>query len=180
MLCKRSAVFFLVMIASFISHAALSDVIPPDASDDDTWVTVALSYEGVGVLERPLSERTSFSFWGGGGIVWNARDNERTWGGELAAELRGYVSDRNYTGANCGAYLGIGLYDGEDQGHRITITPGMKFTISQTTFQDWMLVEPYIGVSYPIMRDLDDDEWVYPDTPYLTFGLRLVFRYISR
>ena len=166
---------FIVLIATFMPHGARSDVLPPQTPDDES-VTFALSLEVIGSFERPLTEKVSMSLWAGLGTVWNASDAEQSYGGEVAAELRVYGCDSCYSSSNVGLYLGFGFYDGDNHETRVTITPGMKITLSDQMIRAWFLLEPYVGFSYPIMKDLDGGEWDYANSLFVTFGLRLVFR----
>jgi hypothetical protein len=162
-------------IAAFMPLTARPDVLPPHG-DDTEWAV--LSLEGIVSLERPLSSRKSISLWGGIGTVWVSADAERSWGGEMAAEFRLYGRDNHYYGPNCGAYLGVGLLDSDEQGSRLAITPGVKLTLSIRMPSAPVLVEPYLGLSYPLIGELDESEWGFPDTPFMTLGFRLVFRYL--
>jgi hypothetical protein len=173
-LCLRS----IVLVAAFavsMPLGARSDVLPPHG-DETEWA--ALSLEGVASLERPLSSRKSISLWGGVGTVWASADAEQSWGGEIAAELRVYARDSHYIGPNCGAYLGVGLLDNTEEGSRVAVTPGVKVTISIRLPHTPLLLEPYLGLSYPLIRKPDGGDWSFPDTPFMTLGLRLVFRHL--
>lgn len=172
-LCLRSTVL-VAAIAASMPLAARSDVLP--VHEESGWAV--LSLEAVASLEHPLGSRKSISLWGGVGTVWASTDAERSWGGEIAAELRAYARGDHYIGPNCGAYLGVGLLESDEEGRRVTITPGMKVTVSIPIPSAPLMVEPYLGLSYPLIKELDGGEWGFPDTPFMTLGFRLVFRHL--
>ena len=94
-------------------------------------------------------------------------------------ELRHYLLDSGYSGANGGSYLGVALLqDGNGEAY-VGVTPGMKLTLSALSPSDSVLMEPYIGLSYPLTKEIDGGEWEFPDTPYVTLGFRVVFRHLA-
>jgi len=165
----------LALAAVLMPQPARPDVLPP--LEDEKWPTVAFSLEGVGSIEWALSERQSVSLWGGVGHVWGSLEGDQSWGVEIATEVRAYTGVKRHTGLNGAAYLGIGVLNSDREGTRVTVTPGAKFTLSTRTPSPSVLLEPYIGVSYPLVRDLDGDEWDFPDAPFLTLGFRIVLRH---
>lgn len=162
----------LVAGTAFVPRLAYADVLPPPASEDDL-VTFALSIEAIGALERPLTGNTSVSVWGGGGTVFSLSEPSVSLGGEIAVELRAYGNQSHYFGSNVGLYLGSGLFHSDSRDY-ITITPGVK--LSYTMGLPQPLVEPYLGISYPLIRNLDGGEWEFVDTLIVTLGIRVVFR----
>ena len=92
----------------------------------------------------------------------------------IAVELREYEKQSCYLGYNIALYLGGGLYDSEDRKTHIAITPGVKLTYTIGLLRP--LAEPYFGISYPLIRELDGGEWEFADAPIVTLGLRVVFR----
>jgi hypothetical protein len=173
-LCLRLTVLIAALAVS-MPLTARSDVLPP-YGDETEWAV--LSLEGLVSLERPLGGGKSISLWGGVGSIWASADADQSWGGEVAAELRVYARDDHYIGPNCGAYVGLGLLDNDERDRRITITPGVKVTVSIQIPRAPLLVEPYLGLSYPLIKELDDGEWGFPDTPFMTLGFRLVVRHL--
>jgi hypothetical protein len=132
----------LVPLLPLTTWPTRADVLPPPTQP---IAAVAWSFEGIVSLERPIGEDASLSFWGGGGAVWNSTDDEQSSGGEAAIELRSYVHDRSFSGFNVGVYLGVSLFDSDNQRSRISITPGGKLTHTMQLADGPMLVEPYIG-----------------------------------
>jgi hypothetical protein len=175
LLCLRCAIVVVAIVAD-IPVASRADVLPPIKGEESDWAV--LSLEGVASLERPLGSRKSLSLWGGVGTVWVSGDGERSWGGDIAAEVRAYVVGDDYCGPSAGAYLGIGLFDGDEEGRHIAITPGVKASFGIQTLARPVLLEPYLGFSYPLIKELDGGEWGFPDTPFMTLGLRLMFRHL--
>jgi len=161
-------------IGACVPLMARADVLPPPG-DEAKWAV--LSLEGVVSLERPLGTQKSLSLWGGVGTVWTSADAERSWGGEIAAEARVYARGDCF-GSNAGVYLGVALFDSEEEGRHVAITPGVKVTFSIPTRARPVLVEPYLGLSYPLIKEVDGGEWAFPDVPYMTLGFRLVLRYL--
>jgi hypothetical protein len=155
---------------------ALSDVLPPPEEHPGG---LALSLEGVGSLEGWLSKQTSVSVWGGIGTVWGSPEGGGSWGGEIAAEIRAYFRDEQFTGPNIGGYLGFGMLSGDDDSTYLTVTPGLKLTFTAEMPSVPVLIEPYIGASYPLISDVEREEWWAPDTPLLTFGVRVVMRHLG-
>jgi hypothetical protein len=174
LLWLRSAILIVAIAAS--TPASQADVLPP-AGEESNWAV--LSLEGVASLERPLGSRKSLSLWGGVGTVWVSGDGEQSWGGEIATEVRAYVRGDDYCGPSAGAYLGIGLFDGDEEGQHIAVTPGVKVTFGIRTAVPAVLVEPYLGLSYPLIKELDGGEWGFPDTPFMTLGCRLAYRHLQ-
>ena len=171
----RVAVFICLAVI-LVSQSARCDVI--FTVEEDKWPTVALSLEGVGSIERLVGDRQSVSVWGGMGSVWDPVEGNQSLGVEIAAEARVYTRTEHHAGLSGGAYLGLALLESEAEGTRFAVTPGAKFTLSAATPSSLVWLEPYIGVSYPLVRDLDGREWKSPDAPFVTLGLRLVFRHI--
>ena len=141
---------------------------------------MVFSLEGVLSLERPIGGGRTISLWGGAGSLLAVEEIRFSSGGEVAVELRQYGPGRSHSGLNVGAYVGVGAMDHMDDGASMAITPGVKLTASLETWSNSVLVEPYLGVSYPLMRQLDDAEWSFPETPYLTIGLRIVLRRLRK
>lgn len=173
-LCLRSAVLVLAIAASMPVDTR-ADVLPP-AGEDSDWAV--LSLEAVASLERPVGGRKSLSLWGGVGTVWASAEDAGSWGGEIAAEVRAYLLDDNCCGPSAGAYLGIGFFDSDEEGQHIAITPGVKVTSGIRTPLPSVLVEPYLGFSYPLIKEVDGGEWGFSDTPFMTLGCRLAFRHL--
>ena len=167
----------LAVAAVLVPQSAWPDVLPP--STDAEWPTVALSLEAVGSLERPLSDRQSVSLWGGVGSIWGSVEGDQSLGVELATEIRAYTRRNVHTGFNGGAYIGIGVLNSDFEGTRFTVTPGVKFTLSTQMPSAWMLLEPYVGVSFPLVTYLEGDERESSDALVATLGLRVVFRRLS-
>jgi len=170
-LCSLSTVL-LAVIGTSVPQAARADVLPL-SGDEENWTVFSL--EGVASLERQLGIGKSLSLWGGVGMVWTSADAERSWGGEIAAEVRGYARD-GFFGPNAGVYLGMALFDSEEEGWHVAITPGVKVTFSIPTPIGSVLGEPYLGLSYPLITEVDGGEWGFRDVPLVTLGFRLVFR----
>jgi hypothetical protein len=174
-LCLRYAIL-AVAIAAAVPVVARADVLPSIKGEDSGWAV--LSLEGVASVERPLGGGKSLSLWGGVGTVWASAEDGGSWGGEIAAEVRAYVLDNDCCGPNAGAYLGVGFFDSDEGGQHIAITPGVKVTSGIRTPLPSVLVEPYLGFSYPLIKEVDGGEWGFSDTPFMTLGCRLVFRYL--
>jgi len=173
-LCFRSMVGAIAMAAT-TPLAAWADVLPPPG-DDEGWAV--LSLEGVASLELPLSSQRSLSLWGGVGTVWALTGAERSWGGEIAAELRGYQRAGDYSGLNVGPYLGVAFFDSNEEGRRVAITPGLKATVSMPIPATPLLIEPYLGLSYPLVKEVDEGEWEFSAVPFMTLGFRMAVRHL--
>jgi len=148
---------------------------------------IVLSFEGIGIFEKPFSKFNTINLWGGFGAVSVPSElNHPAFGGEIAIELRQYFSRDKFSGLNLGLYSGLAFmrypafYNGRVTRHENSVgfVPGLKLTY-KSKINSWLIAEPYIGISTPWYSDnlskLSD--WISHSDPglILTLGLRIGF-----
>jgi len=171
----RTALLLAALLAALLAFGTSvvgADVLPTPRPSG----ALVVSLEGVVAVETPLGTHDSISLWAGVGTVRDARDGAHATGGEVALEWRTYNRPRAFLGPSFGAYVGLGLFGDDDHDTHVTATPGFKITLASAIAGLPLLLEPYLGVSYPIIRELDQDRWALPELPAVTLGLRLVGR----
>ena len=159
-------ILFLFMLVS-VANAARCDVIfvPRQYAAICYSAEFIYSYE---ILKKP---KNTTVFWGGVGCVGSfINSNQPTYGVEIAVEKRHYFQPEKFKHFFISAYIGAAYMTEFKYAHDIGIIPGLKINYKAQTSRGTVL-EPYISLSLPIMRDVKENIRFFP-IPVVTVGAR--------
>ncbi|NLU39355.1 MAG: hypothetical protein GXX78_10760 [Bacteroidales bacterium] len=177
----------IIALLLIISCQVKADIIYSPFTDTG----IALSLEGIGSYEIPLSTQSTINFWGGFGAVSVIdKINHPAFGGEIAFELRHYFSMDKYSGFNLGLYSGLALMryptffqSSSRYENSVGFVPGLKLTYKKQV-KPSLVAEPYIGISTPWYSDDHrkpfETMFQHDHGFILTIGLRVGFNKVFR